>query len=562
MTVSPGPPERWVKLLDQDRCIGCHACTTACKSENDVPLGVTRTFVKSVDAGVFPQVRRSFQVTRCNQCTDAPCVAACPTEAMYQRPDGIVDFDKDICIGCKACMAACPYDAIFINPEDHSAEKCNLCAHRLDIGLEPACVTVCPTGAILVGDLNDPSSEVAKVIGREPVTVRRPEKETRPGVFYKGADQVTLDPLAARRPDGGLLAWATQGGGPGHVPPGHPGRHNSSAAALLSYDIPHFAPWGWRVSLYTWTKGIAAGAFLVPLILVLAGRLGWNDPVARWAAPGLALGFLAITGVLLIWDLKHPLRFYLIFTRHHWRSWLVRGSFIIAGYGAAVTVYLLGSLTGSLLTRQVAAGLAMPLAIAAACYTAYLFAQAKARDLWQSALLAPHLAVQAILAGAAAALPFAVWLSPHRGVAGVEALLCAAAAAHLLLVAGEMTLTHPTAHAHLAAEAMTRGRYCEVLLARGGAGRRGGGRAVDRGGGRPARTGRAAGPRARVCAGRPVRAARLRGKAHDQISATGPRRARCPGQGGPGQRGSPRGDLLPGAQPGRAGRVPAQGALG
>ena len=463
MTVSPGQPERWVKLLDQDRCIGCHACTTACKSENEVPLGVTRTFVKSVDAGVFPQVRRSFQVTRCNQCTDAPCVAACPTQAMYQRPDGIVDFDKDICIGCKACMAACPYDAIFINPEDHSAEKCNLCAHRLDIGLEPACVTVCPTGAILVGDLNDPSSEVARVIGREPVTVRRPEKETRPGVFYKGADQATLDPLAARRPEGGLLAWATQGSGPGHVPPGHPGRHNSSAAALLSYDIPHFAPWGWRVSLYTWTKGIAAGGFLVPLILVLAGRLGWNDPVARWAAPGLALGFLAITGALLIWDLKHPLRFYLIFTRHHWRSWLVRGSFIIAGYGAAVTVYLLGSLTGSLLTRQVAAGFALPLAIGTACYTAYLFAQAKARDLWQSALLAPHLAVQAILAGAAAVLPFAAWLPPHRGVVGVEALLCAAAAAHLVLVSGEMTLTHPTAHAHLAAGAMTRGRYARFF---------------------------------------------------------------------------------------------------
>jgi len=167
--------------------------------------------------------------------------------------------------------------------------------------------------------------------------------------------------------------------------------------------------------------------------------------------------------VLLIWDLKHPLRFYLIFTRHHWRSWLVRGSFIIAGYGAAVTVYLLGSLTGSLLTRQVAAGLAMTLAIAAACYTAYLFAQAKARDLWQSALLAPHLAVQAILAGAAAALPFAAWLSPHRGVVGVEALLCAAAAAHLLMVAGEMTLTHPTAHAHLAAQAMTRGRYARFF---------------------------------------------------------------------------------------------------
>ena len=153
---------RWLKVLDQDKCIGCHACTTACKSENEVPVGVTRTYVKSVDVGVFPQARRAFQVTRCNQCTDAPCVSACPTQAMFRRDDGIVDFDKRICIGCKACMAACPYDAIFINPEDHSAEKCNLCAHRLDIGLEPACVTVCPTGAILVGDGNDPASPVAQ----------------------------------------------------------------------------------------------------------------------------------------------------------------------------------------------------------------------------------------------------------------------------------------------------------------------------------------------------------------------------------------------------------------
>jgi Fe-S-cluster-containing dehydrogenase component len=106
--------ETWIKVLDQTKCIGCHACTTACKAENQVPLGVTRTYVKAVEVGTFPQVRRAFQVTRCNQCANPPCVAACPTGAMYQREDGIVDFNKAICIGCKACMAACPYDAIFI----------------------------------------------------------------------------------------------------------------------------------------------------------------------------------------------------------------------------------------------------------------------------------------------------------------------------------------------------------------------------------------------------------------------------------------------------------------
>src|SRR6266496_5778519 len=168
---------RWLKVIDQTRCIGCHACTTACKSENEVPLSVTRTYVKSVDVGVFPQARRAFQVTRCNQCEDAPCVAACPTGAMFTRPDGIVDFDKGACIGCKACMAACPYDAIFINPEDHSAEKCNFCAHRIDAGLEPACVVVCPTQAILVGQADD--SPAASIAAREPVAV--PARRRGPG---------------------------------------------------------------------------------------------------------------------------------------------------------------------------------------------------------------------------------------------------------------------------------------------------------------------------------------------------------------------------------------------
>jgi Fe-S-cluster-containing dehydrogenase component/formate-dependent nitrite reductase membrane component NrfD len=471
MTTSTERPVRWVKVLDQTRCIGCHACTTACKSENDVPVGVTRTYVKSVDVGTFPHVRRAFQVTRCNQCSNAPCVAACPTGSMYTRADGIVDFDKSICIGCKACMAACPYDAVFINPEDHSAEKCNFCAHRLEIGLEPACVSVCPTEAILVGDLNDPTTEVARMVHREPMTVRRAEKETRPGLFYKGAQQVTLDPLAARRPDGGMFAWATQGDQ--SAPPldtsGHPGHPTSSAAALLSYDIPHQAPWGWRVSMYTWTKGIAAGALAVAVVLGYLGRLSFAGATMRYAAPSVTLVLLAVTGVLLIWDLKHPSRFYLIFTRHQWRSWLVRGSFVIGVYGAVVTLFLLAGILGGTgvvsgsaadTTEQIVGGFALAGAVGTACYTAFLFAQAKARDLWQSPLLPPHLAVQAFLVGAAALLPFASALSSSATVTALEVALAVAAAAHLVLVAGgELTVTHPTAHAHLAAAEMLRGRF-------------------------------------------------------------------------------------------------------
>ena len=260
----------WAKVIDHTRCIGCHACTTACKSENEVPLSVTRTYVKYVDTGIFPQARRSFQVTRCNQCDDAPCVEACPTTAMFRRADGIVDFDKSICVGCKACIAACPYDAIFINPEDKSAEKCNFCAHRLDVGLEPACVIVCPTEAILVGDMHDPLSAVSGIINREAVAVRRPEKETRPKLYYKGADQATLDPLAARRPDGGIFMWSEQGDVKHQVPSGHSGPSNSSAAALLSYDIPPC------------TVGLASKSVHVHQVDIVGGLPGAASTWLKW----------------------------------------------------------------------------------------------------------------------------------------------------------------------------------------------------------------------------------------------------------------------------------------
>jgi Fe-S-cluster-containing dehydrogenase component/formate-dependent nitrite reductase membrane component NrfD len=476
---------RWAKVIDQTRCIGCHACTTACKSENLVPLSVTRTYVKHVDVGIWPQARRAHQVTRCNQCAHAPCVSACPTTAMFKRADGIVDFDKSICIGCKACMAACPYDAIFINPEDHSAEKCNFCAHRIDVGLEPACVVVCPVEAILVGDMNDADSEVARIVNREAVQVRRPEKETLPKLFYKGAHQATLDPLAACRPDGGLFMWSEQRRDAETVNSGSPSFNNTSASALLSYDVPHSIPWDWRVSLYTWTKGIAAGAYLVSAMLFILslsggpGIPGWPlvegaGTLWLWIAPVLSGVFLALTGGLLIWDLEHPERFLLIFTRPQWRSWLVRGAFIIAGYSIILALHFLSSLWGNTTLQLYLAPPGIVLGVLTAVYTAYLFAQAKARDLWQSPLLPPHLLVQSLLLGAAALLPFAAWLEP-RAVAPLAWTLGASSLLHLLLVWGEVTLTHPTAHAALAVREMTRGRYSAffrtgLLLTLGGVG--------------------------------------------------------------------------------------------
>jgi ferredoxin/formate-dependent nitrite reductase membrane component NrfD len=375
---------------------------------------------------------------------------------MHQRADGIVDFDKSICIGCKACIAACPYDAIFINPEDHSAEKCNFCAHRLDIGLEPACVVVCPTQALLVGDMDDSLSAVAEVIHRDAVAVRRPEKETHPKLFYKGADQVTLDPLAARRPEGGLYLWSEQGDVSHQVPSGHPGPWNSSAAAVLSYDVIHRAPWDWRVSLYTFTKSVAAGAYLMPLLLAVLGILPWTSRIWGLDAAVIAMVGLVVTGMILVWDLEHPERFWMVLLRPQPRSWLVRGGFIITGYGAVLAAHIGATVVGRAdLTPQLAwAG--GPFALGTAIYTAYLFAQAKARDLWQSPLLPAHLVVQALVAGGAVML---ITARDPGLVAPVVSFYGFALVVHVALSVGEATMGHPTAHAALAARTMTSGRY-------------------------------------------------------------------------------------------------------
>ena len=458
-SVAAAPPMKWAKVIDHTKCIGCHACSTACKSENQVPLSVNRTYVKYVDVGLFPQVRRAFQVTRCNQCDHAPCTEICPTVAMHARPDGIVDFDKSLCIGCKACIAACPYDAIFINPEDHSAEKCNFCAHRLDVGLEPACVIVCPTEAIQVGNLNDPTSVVSQSVGRHPVAVRRPEKATHPKLFYRGAHQMTLDPLAARRPEGGIFMWSEHGRVSHHITSGHPDRNNTSVTAVLAYDVPHRVPWDWRLSLYTWTKGIAAGAYLVPAFLVLLGYLPSTCPLWQWGTPIVAGVFLALTGLILIADLEHPERFYYILTRPQMKSWLVRGAYIISLYALVLVLHFVAgfSVQGTTL-RKALLLFGLPLGVLTAVYTAYLFAQATARDLWQNPLLPAHLLIQALMAGSAALLLGVMWAETTSG-SPLAWTLSLTSSLHLLLVGSEVTLAHPTAHARLAAEEMTYGTY-------------------------------------------------------------------------------------------------------
>lgn len=171
-------------LIDLRTCIGCHACSVACKSEFDVPLGVFRDTVKYVEAGAYPKAQRHFIPVLCNHCEDAPCLKACPTKAIERLPNGEVVINKGDCETNRDCMAACPYGAIYIDPDEDVAQKCTFCEHRTADGLKPACVEACPTRCRIFGDLDDPNSEIAKKAATNTTTRWKEEAGTKPKVLY------------------------------------------------------------------------------------------------------------------------------------------------------------------------------------------------------------------------------------------------------------------------------------------------------------------------------------------------------------------------------------------
>ena len=197
------PKQHWVMVVDLRKCVGCQSCTVACKSENNVPLGVYRTFVDVsesgktysdakgqivANSGTYTNALKMSNIPKiCNHCNNPPCVPVCPVKATYKRLDGIVLIDPRICIGCGACVKACPYAARYINPVTRLAEKCTYCVERVDGNLIPACVTSCVGRARIFGNLNDPESDVARLIASNTAQIRKPEMGTQPQVFYIGS---------------------------------------------------------------------------------------------------------------------------------------------------------------------------------------------------------------------------------------------------------------------------------------------------------------------------------------------------------------------------------------
>lgn len=360
-------------LLDQHACIGCHACTVACKAENDVPLGAFRTWVKWVEHGSYPETTKSAAVLRCNHCDDAPCVTICPTKALHKRADGIVDLDDDRCIGCASCIQACPYDAIHIDHRVGTAAKCHFCAHRLEVGLAPACVSVCPEQAIKVLDRDDPATD--DLLAAHGATLRKEERKTIPRTYYVGADPATLDPLAV---DGARTLSHSE------VPDPMPSHQTLAAKAV--YDVPRERYWGSAIAGYLVTKAVAAGA------LLLAGATQYNPRLGESVAANLGLDgaglfglisvvFVTLTAFLLVADLHKPMRFWFLLAKPNTKSWLVIGGWILMAHGGLSVVWIAGQWLPWLRADWLA-WISFSIATMTAVYTAFLFRQARGRELW------------------------------------------------------------------------------------------------------------------------------------------------------------------------------------
>ncbi|HEY7546000.1 MAG TPA: 4Fe-4S dicluster domain-containing protein [Blastocatellia bacterium] len=452
-------------LIDHRKCIGCHACTVACKSEHEVPVGSFRTWVKYIERGEYPATRRFFSVLRCNHCDDAPCVTICPVTALYKRDDGIVDFNGDRCIGCKSCMQACPYDALYINPDTNTAEKCNFCAHRVEAQIEPACVIVCPVQAIVSGDMDDEGSRISRLIASEETLVRKPEAGTRPKLYYIEANPSALIPSEQTHRDGYL--WAERASDP--VFDYVQSLTEAEAKARTTYDVAHERPWGWKVSAYLWTKSISSGVFLMSALGLGLGfaRFDW---LLEDVAPVLSMVFLLATLALLVFDLKRPERFLSILFRPQWRSWLVLGGYILAAFGALLTVQIALPFLGLEPLEIPVRWLGAVFAALSAIYSAFLFRQARGRVFWHSILTPFHLLAQAIAAGAAALMFYASVDSLISGIEPAEASflflryeLVGALVAHGVLMIGEVLAPEDHPDKKRAALLITRGLFSKIF---------------------------------------------------------------------------------------------------
>lgn len=326
---------RWVMVADLQRCVGCQTCTAACKQANATSPFVQWRRVLDIEAGSYPNVSRTFVPVGCQHCEDPPCMHVCPSTATRRRADGIVTIDYDICIGCAYCAVACPYQARFkidapsfaygrsamqnetMREDPHRigvAQKCTFCSDRIDFGLDnglipgvdpqatPACVNACIADALSFGDIDDPNSNVSRLLRTQKHFRMHAEIGTEPG-FYYVYDKTDGDE------------------------PTSPGAHQLSsptpaAGAIRTKGVEpwHQPSWDWKAAGNFLCGGTGIGLFTFAAVATFLG----TPPLPL--AP-LAILLVAVGLFLVLLKIGRPWRFAYVL-RQPQRSWMAREAWL------------------------------------------------------------------------------------------------------------------------------------------------------------------------------------------------------------------------------------------
>ena len=389
---------RWAMVADLERCVGCQTCTAACRHVNATSPAVQWRKVLDIEAGTFPNVRRTFVPVGCQHCADPPCMHVCPTTATRQRADGIVTIDYDLCIGCAYCEVACPYQARFVidvprfaygaalqnemEREDPArlgvAQKCTFCSDRIDFGLAngltpgmeplatPACVNSCIADALHFGDIDDPNSNVSRLLREQKHFRMHLELGTEPSFFYLYAGTNDAETQAENRPSS------------------EPREQEPETIRSRGVEPWHQPHWNWKAAGNFLCGGAGAGLLAVTTAMGLVG-----EPFAVSAS--ISMGMIAFGLFLLLFKIGRPLRS-LHVLRQPQRSWMSREAWV------AGALFPLGILAVWFENRAL-------LVAAAACGMLFLYCQgmilqaAKGIPAWRVPQIVPLLVATGLTEG-------------------------------------------------------------------------------------------------------------------------------------------------------------------
>lgn len=417
---------RWAMVADLERCVGCQTCTAACRHANATSPSVQWRKVLDIEAGVYPNVSRIFVPVGCQHCADPPCMHVCPSTATRQRADGIVTIDYDLCIGCAYCEVACPYQARFLVHEPHFAydaatqneieraaparlgvaQKCTFCSDRIDFGIEngltpgvdpratPACVNACIASALHFGDIDDPNSNVSRLLRDQRSFRMHAELGTDPGFHYLYGKANDSEPEIKRAaPD------AASAGGQLRTRGIEPARQQN---------------WDWKAAGNFICGGIGSGLF----VFVAAASLR-HDGLAPlgW----LALEIVAVGLFLVLLKIGRPIRFINVL-RQPRRSWMSREAWIAAIFFPLAGLALWSHAPALLIAAAVLAGSFLG-------SQAMILKEAKGIPAWRSTWIVPLVTVTGLAEGSglflAGTAPFAA-LQPLAEPAAAIAVALAA----------------------------------------------------------------------------------------------------------------------------------------